>query len=445
MLLHLDKWQREVLEYTGNLVLCTGRQVGKTTIMAIKAVEWMAAHPGHKIIIVSLTEDQAKLIIVMILNYAEKKYPHLLARGKDKPTQNKVILKNKSSALARPVGNTGDAIRGFTGDILIIDEASRMPERVWTAGRPTLLTTAGKIWMCSTPFGKKGYFWEAFQNKAGKYRVFHISSEKVISKREISGSWSAEKRKEALKFLEDEKKTMTSLEYGQEYLGLFLEDLRQFFPDELIDKICCRKRPAVISGECYLGADIAGMGEDLTSFEILQKKGIIIQVENITKKGLLTTQSSQIIKELNRQYALKGIGIDDMGIGFGVFSELITFPETKKITKALNNSQRFLDHEERRHRKLMKEEMYSNLLMLMEQAKIYLLDDEDIKASLRSVQYELHKKDEGSETQLRIFGRDTHIAEGIVRAAWMANESKTLNLWIYSRKDGVTNIKDGKI
>ena len=33
-----------------------------------------------------------------------------------------------------------------------------MPESVFTASKPTLLTTGGKIWMCSTPFGKTGYF-----------------------------------------------------------------------------------------------------------------------------------------------------------------------------------------------------------------------------------------------------------------------------------------------
>ena len=34
--------------------------------------------------------------------------------------QSKITLKNRSSALARPVGNTGDAIRGFNADFILI-------------------------------------------------------------------------------------------------------------------------------------------------------------------------------------------------------------------------------------------------------------------------------------------------------------------------------------
>ena len=35
----LDKWQKQVLETKGNLCLCSGRQVGKSTVIAIKAGE----------------------------------------------------------------------------------------------------------------------------------------------------------------------------------------------------------------------------------------------------------------------------------------------------------------------------------------------------------------------------------------------------------------------
>ena len=106
----LDDWQKEVIAYDGNIVLCTGRQVGKTLTMSIKAADFMLNHPNSKIIICSLTEDQAKLIIVMILDYLERNHKHLIAKGKNKPIQNKVILKNKSMCIARPVGNTGDTL-----------------------------------------------------------------------------------------------------------------------------------------------------------------------------------------------------------------------------------------------------------------------------------------------------------------------------------------------
>jgi hypothetical protein len=432
----LDEWQENMLKVEGNIVLCTGRQVGKTTIMAMKAVEYMINNPGSKIIIVSLTEDQAKLIIIMMLDYMEKKDRRMIARGKNKPTQNKLILTNKSSALARPVGTTGDAVRGFTGDVLIIDEASRMPELVWTASRPTLLTTGGQIWMCSTPHGKQGYFWEAFQNKNDKYFVFHISSEKAIHDRPVNDNWTETKREGAINFLELEKSDMSSLQYGQEYLGLFLDELRQYFPDELIEKVCSIKRRETILKNRYysLGVDIARMGNDSSTFEIIDKisEKNLVQVENIVTKKTRTTQTEDRIFQLNRQYDnIKNIYIDagSGSLGVGVFDHLLDNPETKRKVVAINNRARPLDREGKKKTKLLKEDLYDNLLSLMERGYIKLLDDEDIRISLKSVQYEFLKKEMGF-TQMRIFGNDTHIAEGLIRAAWCVKD-KRLNIWVY--------------
>ena len=76
----------------------------------------------------------------------------------------------------------------------------------------------------------------------------------------------------------------------------------------------------------------------------------------------------------------------------------------------------------------MKEELYNNLLNLMEQGKIKLLDDPEIYQSLKSVQYEYGRDDRG-ESRIKIFGNYTHIVEGLIRAAWCSRE-KIIKLWI---------------
>ena len=65
----LDRWQKEVLDYDGDIGLCTGRRVGKTLTLATKAIDYMAAHPNTPIVVVSLTEEQAFIILSMALNY----------------------------------------------------------------------------------------------------------------------------------------------------------------------------------------------------------------------------------------------------------------------------------------------------------------------------------------------------------------------------------------
>ena len=73
-----DPWQEEVLAYKGDLMVAKGRRIGATHIMGIKAIEHLIhnknTHPSSQIVCVSLTEDQAQLIICFALQYAEDKY-----------------------------------------------------------------------------------------------------------------------------------------------------------------------------------------------------------------------------------------------------------------------------------------------------------------------------------------------------------------------------------
>lgn len=430
----LDDWQKEILEHDGNVLLCTGRQVGKTTVFSIKAGQYMINKPGSKIIVVSLTEDQAKLIISMILTYLERNPKARIARGRHKPTQNKITLKNGSQVIARPVGQTGDAVRGFTGDVLIIDEASGMNEYIFTASKPTLLTTAGQIWMCSTPRGKKGYFYEAFLNKQDRYKVFHISSEHVIKNRPISTSWTEKQQIEAIKFLAQEKEDLSEIRYGQEYLGLFLDELRQYFPDDLIQQTCILKRPPISRTDGnILGCDIARMGDDETTYEILNitdgKK--IRHTQSIIRKKQYTSKTQQDIHDLDLIYNFNMIGIDagSGSLGVGIYDNLMKIPRLKRKLRAMNNRAISIDPKSNKSQRIFKEDMYDNLLSMMEKGEILLLDDDNVIRSLKSIQIEL--SDNPNITKVKIWGDYSHITEGLIRAAWLAKKEKANKVFIF--------------
>jgi hypothetical protein len=436
--IYLDNWQREVLEYRGNLLLCTGRQVGKTTIFSRKIAKRLLEKANTKIIVISLTEDQAKLMIVMVQDFLEKTYPKEIRKNQRYTNQTKVTLRNNSQVLARPVGATGDAVRGFTGDVLVIDEASRMPELVFEASKPTLLTTGGEIWMCSTPFGKKGYFWECFQNKNNRFKVFHISSEEVIYNREIKAGWTEEIRRKSIEHLDQEKKDMSSLQYGQEYMGLFMDDLQRYYEDEWIEKVCILKRPEIKPKfDNMLGVDIARMGGDKTTYEGLHisnpdKHNLrVIQIEHHQEDYKPTTHTEQrIITEFSPNYDKIGIDAGSGSLGVGVFDHLLLNPATKKKVFAMNNRQIALDREGKKKQRIMNEDFHDNLKAMGQHGEILLLDDEEIKASFRSIQIEIIKKDD-QITNIKIHGRDSHIVEGIKRAAWLAKKEKSLNLQIH--------------
>jgi hypothetical protein len=405
--MELDEWQKQIMDTKGNLCLRSGRQVGKSTIISIKAAEYALANAKKTIMVIASVDRQSLLLFEKILNHIHTKNKNAIKTGKHKPTKHKIQLKNGSVIHSLPTGESGYGIRGFTIDLLIADEAAFIPEEVWTAVTPMLTVTRGDIWLLSTPYGNEGFFYRCFQDN--KYTSFHVSSEDCPRKDQD--------------FLDHEKSWMTKAQYAQEYLGEFVDELRQFFPTEVLKKVCLLKREdRKLTSDYYLGVDIAGMGKDDTTLEILEgtHKENVYQVENIIRREQRTTDTTQDIIDLDNFWSFKKIGVDDGGMGVGVYDQLSITNNVKRKVVGLNNASRPIDREGRK-KKLLKEDMYNNLLAMMERSEIALLDDDDIIASLKSIQFDIEEQ--------KIFGRDTHIAEGLIRAAWLV-KNKSLNIWI---------------
>lgn len=430
-MLNLDPWQAEILSAKGNLVLCSGRQVGKSTIISINSSEYAIRNASKSILIISSTERQAEELFIKCLNYIHDNYKSFIKKGKDRPTKHIIKLSNGSVIRSLPAGLAGIGVRGYTLDRLIVDEAAFVEDDVFTSLTPSLLTTGGDIILVSTPHGKKGYFYE--MTKSPTFTVFHVNSEMVIRERALSSTWTEHQRQSALEHLERQKQVMSKLEYAQEYMGEFIDDLLQYFPDELIRKCMTRKRPNETPSQAktyFLGVDIARLGQDLSVFAVLDrtKREKLVQVESIATSKTRLNQTTDKILELDRAYNFKEIYVDDGGIGSGVFDYLLVNEQTKRKVVAINNRARPLDRNEEYKKKILKEDLYNNLLMLMEQGKIELLDDDEIFYSLKSVQYE-YTVIANSPTKLRIFGNYTHHAESLIRAAWCTKD-KRLNIWV---------------
>jgi len=409
----LDNWQKDYLETPAeqNCFLLCGRQVGKTTAMSIKAVELCLKHyrQGDRILIASITEKQGYHLLAKCLGYAEERYSREIKRGKDRPTMHRIKFKNGTEILSFAAGESGEGLRGYTIKKLLIDEGSRMSDEFFTAITPAMSVAGGSMDIASTPCGKGGFFYEASKDES--FKKFYVSAEDCPRHSE--------------EFLKKEKERMSQLQYAQEYLAQFLDKLKRVFSDEWIHKVCTLKRQQIApkSAKYFLGMDIAGLGGDETTLEVLAAKnnGQIEQVENAILKGEITTKVSGEVINIEERFKFSQIGIDDGGVGFGVWSELMSNETTKRKTKALNNASRSIDRHGNKKKKLLKEEMYYNLLALGEHDKIKLLQDDELIASLKSVQHEDNK----------IFGNYTHIVEGIIRAAWIASQEKSLNIYVY--------------
>jgi hypothetical protein len=444
MEVELDAWQQEVIDCEERYIcLCKGRQIGGTFTFARKAALRLLKQPNARIIVLSLTEDQAQTVIVMVLDYLLSHHKSKICTGMKRPTKSTIQLTNGSIIRSRPTGDTGDGARGFTGDVLYLNECSRMNELVFEAAKPILLTTGGEIWMDSTPFGKYtkdrtkfNYFYKAFLNKNSKWKVFYKSSEEVIHNRPVSKSWTKEIRELAIQFLDEEKNEMSKLQYGQEYLGLFMEDLQQYFSDELIKKVCCLEHPEGIkqNGEHFAGVDIARMGRDLGVIAVGRRinREMIHQVDNIVTRKQLTWETEERIINMDKIYNCSKIYIDAGAgtLGVSVLDHLLRNEQVKRKVVAINNRARPLDND--KFARLLKEDLYDNLKSLMEKGEIKLLNNSEVKTSLKSVQWQ-HVYKDGQPTKVKIFGSHTHSAEAIIRMAWCIKE-KVINRLVYSFK-----------
>jgi hypothetical protein len=281
-----------------------------------------------------------------------------------------------------------------------------------------LATTGGNIILLSTPFGNEGYFYRCFHDK--NFTSIHVNTEEVAKKRKEPQKTSM------LNFLKDEKERMTKLQYQQEYLGLFVGGIERFFPDDLIEEICILEKHNP-KGDKFQGIDIARLGGDETVLVSLDRinREKLKQFDLTIPEGQRLTDTIRLIIHKDKAINHKKIYIDDGGLGVGVFDSLFEDKQTKRKIVAINNSSRFIDKErgedKNRKKPLMKEALYLNLRKLMEDKKIELFDNPQIKQSLRSIQCDY------SDGKLKIYGNYSHIAEALIRAAWSMKD-KTLNI-----------------
>ena len=437
----MDDWQKEILDLVTamillqndkeklaklikNFLLFCGRQVGKSEIVAVAIAMYLVNVPKQKLLIISGVERQASSLYDKVLHYIEDNHRYTLKTGRDRPLKTEMKLKNGSILITEPVGVDGASARRHTLNGIIFEEMQLLPEACFSALTPMLLTTSGFMWFLGTAWATEGYVYDRLKDP--DFKIIRVNSEEVAEKRPEPN------RTNMLEFLRKELLRLGASLYAQEYLAIPQENARQVFADSLIAKICILKREAIsINNTNICGVDPAGLGEDEGDIAILKsnENHKMKQIENEITRKLLTTETTDKIILYHRRADFKKIYVDDGGPGFGVFSELLTNSETRYVVEALNNSARSLDMSDDKRKKILKEDMVINLLTMMERTDIELLDDPEIRESLKSYRFETD-----TETKkLLIQSNYNHPVEAIMRAAWYY-QSKGLNLSVYSIK-----------
>ena len=94
----------------------------------------------------------------------------------------------------------------------------------------------------------------------------------------------------------------------------------------------------------------------------------------------------------------------------------------------LNNASKRVEIQgEERKKGILKEDLYSNALVLLENEKLELIADMGLMRSLKSITFQYGTEKQG---RLQIYGDYSHLTEAMVRACWCTRE-KALDVYLY--------------
>ena len=312
------------------IVYRTGRQVGKSTNAALKAIHFAYFAPllannidtnVANIVIASLSKDQAHLILSKISEFIHMNHSFKIFRE----TRTEITIewydgRGKTNFIVRPIGDTGDSLRGFTVHMAILDEAAYIPEVVYDSFLPSTVTTKPVILLTSTPKGKAGQF---FKSCMLSHTIYEHGKPRILQEDKEKYPWTqfhvttfdnpyARDDPAVLKLI----KSTTEAAEKQELYGEFLDGGNSLIPYNLLQEslMNLKQRPKFEYYEC--GVDTSGKGKDETVITIAGViNNTVYPVEIYTE---LTTEQpalARTIKKFNRQYGFRRCYIDETGMG----------------------------------------------------------------------------------------------------------------------------------
>jgi hypothetical protein len=211
-----DPWQAALLRSDARrmLLLCS-RQSGKSTVSAAMALHEALYRPPALVLLLSPSLRQSKELFGKVMSFFR-------ALGRPVPVVRDSTLELELRNGSRIVALPGEerTIRGYSGTrLLVIDEASRVEDALYASVRPMLAVSGGRLVALSTPFGRRGWFWEAWEGPEPWERV-RITAEQCP--------------RITAEFLEEERRSVGEWWLRQEYFCEFVDTADSFFAYEHI-------------------------------------------------------------------------------------------------------------------------------------------------------------------------------------------------------------------
>lgn len=197
------------------------RQSGKSQTVAVYALV-KALLSRVQILIVAPTQTQSKELYEKIrVMISDSELNAFLVKS----TETEMKFDNGSRIISLPAGPRGDTIRGFTADIVIIEEAGIMKDNIINTVIIPMLASKGKdgqIIKIGTPLTKNHFYHSCFEDS--QYAVVTITWRDVV----LAGHYHID-------FIKEQKKKLLTIQFKTEYESEFIDDISSFFTIKLIN------------------------------------------------------------------------------------------------------------------------------------------------------------------------------------------------------------------
>lgn len=215
-----DVWQSAVLRMDNSrMLLNCSRQAGKSTATALLAVYRALYKPGLTLLISPSLRQSGELFrkvkdwFSLLPGYLQPKFVE--------DNQLSCQLGNGARIISLP--SSESTIRGYSAvDLIIEDEASRVDDVLYYSIRPMLAVSGGGLILMSTPFGKRGHFYEEWTHGSEAWQRIEVPATQIP--------------RITPEFLAEERKSLGELWFSQEYMCKFVDPVDSIFSSDDLER-----------------------------------------------------------------------------------------------------------------------------------------------------------------------------------------------------------------
>lgn len=316
---HVEDWQREALEYMdgggSRLSVRSGHGVGKTALCAWLALHYVLFRNDVKVVVTAPASSQMKDGLIPETKLWARRLPDVFRQQIDW-TEDRVFRvedrDNNFISFRTARQDAPEALAGIHAKhvLVIVDEASGVPDIVYENAQGTMSTEGAVFVLIGNPTRPKGYFYKTQTSKSTRWRRMHVSC--------------FDSSRVDYNFIEEVKDQfgVDSKPYQVRVLGEFpTGNHDSLIPRELAESALGRDVEP-IAGEALWGVD-PGRGGDPTGF-CIRRENVIEALEEWHTGDLMAVVGyvHQLWKDTAERERPSAIYVDSIGIGAGVADRL---------------------------------------------------------------------------------------------------------------------------